>query len=61
MLLVPRRLSKHCFLNKILEGCFRMVDRFMNWGTQYDDVEDLALPTGMAASIALEESCAFGS
>jgi hypothetical protein len=38
-----------------------LVDGLMNWGGQYDDEEDLALPTGMAASIALEESCALGS
>ena len=37
-----------------------LVDGLMNWGGI--DVEDnFALPTGMAASIALEESAAFGT
>jgi len=37
-----------------------LVDGLMNWGGI--DVEDnFALPTGMAASIALEESAAFGN
>jgi hypothetical protein len=38
-----------------------LVDGLMNWGGRYDDDEDLALPTGMAASIALEESMILGS
>jgi hypothetical protein len=36
-----------------------LVDGLMNWGG-VDVEEDFALPTGMAASIALEESGAFG-
>jgi hypothetical protein len=37
-----------------------LVDGLMNWGGI--DVEDtFALPTGMAASIALEESIALGN
>jgi hypothetical protein len=38
-----------------------LVDGLMNWGGQYNDEEDFALPTGMAASIALEESGMLGS
>ena len=38
-----------------------LVDGLMNWGGQYDEEEDFALPTGMAASIALEESAVIGS
>lgn len=38
-----------------------LVNGLMNWGGQYDDEEDFALPTGMAASIALEESGVFGT
>lgn len=38
-----------------------LVNGLMNWGGQYDDEEDFALPTGMAASIALEESGMIGS
>jgi len=37
-----------------------LVDGLMNWGG-IDVEEDFALPTGMAASIALEESGAFGT
>lgn len=38
-----------------------LVNGLMNWGGQYDSEEDYALPTGMAASIALEESGVIGS
>ena len=38
-----------------------LVDGLMTWGGQYNDEEDFALPTGMAASIALEESGILGS
>jgi hypothetical protein len=38
-----------------------LVNGLMNWGGQYDSEEDFALPTGMAASIALEESGVAGS
>ena len=38
-----------------------LVDGLMNWGGQYDSEEDYALPTGMAASIALEESAVIGA
>lgn len=38
-----------------------LVDGLMNWGGQYDDEEDLTLPTGMAASIAIEGSCILSS
>lgn len=37
-----------------------LVNGLMNWGGQYDDEEDFALPNGMAASIALEESGVLG-
>jgi hypothetical protein len=37
-----------------------LVDGLMNWGG-IDVEEDFALPTGIAASIALEESAGFGS
>ena len=37
-----------------------LVNGLMTWGGQYDSEEDFALPTGMAASIALEESAIFG-
>jgi hypothetical protein len=37
-----------------------LVDGLMNWGG-IDVEEDFALPTGMAASIALEESTVFGN
>jgi hypothetical protein len=33
-----------------------LVNGLMNWGGQYDSEEDFALPRGMAASIAMEES-----
>eukprot|EP00980_Cylindrotheca_fusiformis_P023374 scaffold10429_cov126-Cylindrotheca_fusiformis.AAC.5 len=36
-----------------------LVDGLMSWGGQIEE-EDFALPTGMAASIALEESGVFG-
>ena len=38
-----------------------LVDGLMNWGGGFDAEEDFALPAGMAASIALEESGAMGS
>lgn len=38
-----------------------LVDGLMNWGGQYDHSQDLALPTGMAASIAMEESGVLSS
>jgi hypothetical protein len=38
-----------------------LVNGLMNWGGQYDSEEDLALPTGMAASIALQESGVFST
>jgi hypothetical protein len=38
-----------------------LVNGLMTWGGQYDSEEDLALPTGMAASIALQESGVFGT
>lgn len=48
--------------NEILTSSMQsLVDGLMNWGGQYDEEEDLALPTGMAASIALEESGVLGS
>ena len=37
-----------------------LVDGLMNWG-DFDVEDNIALPTGMAASIALEESIAFGN
>jgi hypothetical protein len=37
-----------------------LVDGLMNWGGKIEE-EDFTLPTGMAASIALEESCVLGS
>lgn len=43
--------------NEILTASMQsLVDGLMNWGGQYDEEEDFALPTGMAASIALAES-----
>jgi hypothetical protein len=48
--------------NEVLTSSMQsLVNGLMNWGGQYDDEEDLALPTGMAASIALEESCVLGA
>ena len=38
-----------------------LVDGLMTWGGQFDADDVLALPTGMAASIALEESEALGA
>ena len=40
-----------------------LVDGLMNWGGQYNDEEDfgLPLPTGMAASIVMEESGMLGT
>jgi hypothetical protein len=38
-----------------------LVDGLMSWGGQYSAEDDLALPTGMAASIVMEESNAFGA
>jgi len=37
-----------------------LVDGLMNWG-DFEVEDNIALPTGMAASIALEESIAFGN
>jgi hypothetical protein len=37
-----------------------LVNGLMNWGGQYDSEEDFALPRGMAASIAMEESGVLG-
>jgi hypothetical protein len=46
--------------NEIMTSSMQsLVDGLMNWGG-VDVEEDFALPTGMAASIALEESGAFG-
>ena len=43
--------------NEVLTSSMQsLVDGLMNWGGQYDSEDDFALPTGMAASIALEES-----
>ena len=48
--------------NEVLTSSMQsLVNGLMNWGGQYDDEDDLALPTGMAASIALEESGMIGS
>ena len=38
-----------------------LVNGLMNWGGQYDSEEDFALPTGMAASIAMQESGVFST
>jgi hypothetical protein len=38
-----------------------LVDGLMSWGGQYSAEDDLALPTGMAASIVMEEHSAFGA
>ena len=47
--------------NEVLTSSMQsLVNGLMNWGGQYDDEDDLALPTGMAASIALEESGMIG-
>lgn len=48
--------------NEVLTSSMQsLVNGLMNWGGQYDDDEDFALPTGMAASIALEESGVLGT
>jgi glutaminase len=48
--------------NEVLTSSMQsLVNGLMNWGGQYDDEEDFALPTGMAASIALEESAVLGA
>lgn len=48
--------------NEILTSSMQsLVNGLMNWGGQYDSEEDFALPTGMAASIALEESGVLSS
>lgn len=48
--------------NEVLTSSLQsLVDGLMNWGGQYDSEEDFALPTGMAASIALEESVVLSS
>lgn len=38
-----------------------LVEGLMTWGGQYDSQDDLMLPSGMAASIALEESGIMGN
>jgi len=43
------------------ESMQSLVDGLMNWGGGFDAEEDFALPAGMAASIALDESSAMGS
>ena len=53
--------NSHGEENEVLTSSMQsLVNGLMNWGGQYDDDEDFALPTGMAASIALEESCVLG-
>eukprot|EP00547_Thalassionema_nitzschioides_P003180 CAMPEP_0194213434 /NCGR_PEP_ID=MMETSP0156-20130528/14029_1 /TAXON_ID=33649 /ORGANISM="Thalassionema nitzschioides, Strain L26-B" /LENGTH=1116 /DNA_ID=CAMNT_0038941461 /DNA_START=280 /DNA_END=3630 /DNA_ORIENTATION=+ len=42
--------------NPLTESMQSLVDGLMSWGGQYDSEDDLNLPVGMAASIALEES-----
>lgn len=47
--------------NEVLTSSMQsLVDGLMNWGGQYDSEDDFALPTGMAASIVMEESVGFG-
>ena len=38
-----------------------LVEGLMNWGGQYSAEDDFTLPAGMAASIVMEESNAFGT
>ena len=38
-----------------------LVEGLMNWGGQYSPEDDFTLPAGMAASIIMEESNAFGT
>ncbi len=48
--------------NEVLTSSMQsLVNGLMNWGGQYNDEEDFALPNGMAASIALEESGVLGT
>mmetsp|Transcript_24176 Transcript_24176/g.35812 ORF Transcript_24176/g.35812 Transcript_24176/m.35812 type:complete len:1362 (-) Transcript_24176:2038-6123(-) len=42
--------------NVLTDSMQSLVDGLMTWGGQYDSQDDLTLPTGMAAGIALEES-----
>merc|ERR1712130_910472 len=38
-----------------------LVDGLMTWGGKYDPQDDMSLPSGMAVSIALEESGVLGN
>uniref|UniRef100_A0A7S2XRL3 PX domain-containing protein n=1 Tax=Attheya septentrionalis TaxID=420275 RepID=A0A7S2XRL3_9STRA len=51
---------KEADTNDIMSASMKsLVNGLMTWGDQYDSQDDLTLPAGMAASIALEESGIF--
>jgi len=50
------RLLSHRQINGLTDSMQSLVDGLMLWGGQWDSEDDLSLPRGMAASLAMDES-----